>query len=136
MKLNPSNAESGAARNGARAFTLIEVILATAILFMCMFAILGLMASGLHAASLLKKDGPTAGMVAAEMTMSNKLEVGFDSGAFGDIYPDYSWQREIELFSTNGLFQVDITVFHNGDAASALSMLLYRPDSAKPMGHH
>jgi hypothetical protein len=120
-------------RPGRRAFTLIEVILATAILFMCMFAILGVLASGIHAASLLKKSGPTAGMVAAQMTMSNKLEAGFDSGNFGDLYRDYSWRREVSLYSTNGLFQVDIEVFHNGDAISSLTMLLYRPDSGSPL---
>lgn len=121
-------------RSGSwRAFTLIEVILATAILFMCMFAILGVLASGIHAASILKKSGPTAGMVAAEMTMSNKLEEGFDSGTFGDIYPNYSWQRQIAVYATNGLFQVDISVFHDGDAVSSLSMLLYRPDSGNPL---
>jgi hypothetical protein len=135
MKLNPTGARWHPKGGAARAFTLIEVILATAILFMCMFSILGLLASGIHAASILKQNGPTPGMIAAEMTMSNKLEAGFDSGAFEgiDAYRDYTWQRQIQLFSTNGLFQVDIVVFHNGEAASTLSMLLYRPDSGNPM---
>jgi hypothetical protein len=118
-------------RRGRAAFTLIEVILATAILFMCMFAILGVLSAGVHGAGIIKRNEnrPTAGMVAATMTMSNKLEAGYDSGTFGDFYPDYSWQRQIQLYSTNGLYQIDISVFHNGDAISSLSMLLYRPDS-------
>jgi hypothetical protein len=131
MKSNPTGAGCDPKGGAARAFTLIEVVLATAILFACMFAILGLMASGIHAASILKQSGPTPGMIAAEMTMSNKLEEGFDSGTFQgiDAYREYSWQRQVQLYSTNGLFKVDITVFRNGEAANSLSMLLYRPDS-------
>jgi len=134
MKFKPTGSQCDAEADAARAFTLIEVILATSILFMAMFSILGLMASGIHAASLLKQNGPTPGMVAAQMTMSNKLEVGFDSGIFEgiDAYRDYTWQRDVEIYSTNGLFQVNIAVIHNGESFSTLSMLLYRPDSARP----
>ena len=133
MKLKTARAGPASSNESGRAFTLIEVVLATFILFTCMFAILGVLASGLHGATLLKKSGPTAGTVAAEMTLSNKLEAGFDSGTFGEIYPEYSWQRQIALYSTNGLFQVDIAVFHNGDQISSLSMLLYRPESGNPL---
>ena len=133
MKLTATRTRPGSKGEIGRAFTLIEVVLATAILFACMFAILGVLASGLHGATLLKKSGPTAGTVAAEMTLSNKLEAGFDSGTFGDLYPEYSWQRQISLYSTNGLFQVDIAVFHNGDQISSLSTLFYRPESGNPM---
>ena len=106
-------------------------MIAVAIFFMSMFAILGVLSSGLHAASLLRKNGPTAGMAVAELTLTNKLEEGYETGKFGEIYPDYSWELQKREVATNGLFQVDVTVLHGGDLYSSMSILLYRPDSAK-----
>jgi Tfp pilus assembly protein PilV len=111
------------------AFTLIEVMIAVAIFFMAMFALLALLNSGIHAASVLRRNAPTAGMAVAELTQTNKLEAGFKSGDFGEIYPDYSWQESIFPVLTNGLFQVDVTVLRQGALYSSMSILLYRPDS-------
>ena len=114
------------------AFTLIEVMIAITIFFMAMFAILGVLASGVRAATLLRNDGPTAGMVASQLSVTNKLEEGSQSGTFEDIgvYKDYRWQAELREVATNGLFQVDIGVFDGrGNQVSTLSALLYRPDS-------
>jgi Tfp pilus assembly protein PilV len=113
------------------AFTLIEVMIAVAIFFMGMFAILGVLSSGLHAASILRRNGPTAGMAVAELTQTNKLEEGTESGNFGELYPDYTYTLEKREVATNGLFQVDVTVLHGNDPYSSMSILLYRPQSDK-----
>ena len=115
------------------AFTLIEVMIAITIFFMAMFAILGVFSSNLHAAMLLRKSGPTAGMAAAEMSLTNKLEEGDETGNFGDAYTGYQWRAHCEEVATNGLFRVDFQVVGpEGNVDSALSVLYYRPDSHNP----
>jgi len=116
----------------ARAFTLIEVMVAVTIFFMAMFAILGVLSSGVHAASLLRKSGPTAGMAANPFFITNKIVEGSDSGDFSDIagYGGYRWVSEAREVATNGLFQMDFQVIDpNGNPSSILSVLLYKPDS-------
>jgi Tfp pilus assembly protein PilV len=119
-------------RREKSAFTLIEVMISIAIFFMAMFTILGLLSAGLHAASILRTSGPTAGMVAAQLSLTNKMEEGSDSGNFGEIYQGYRWVAQTREVASNGLFQVDITVYDTGgNPQSSLSALFYRPDSPK-----
>jgi type II secretory pathway pseudopilin PulG len=113
------------------AFTLIEVMIAVAIFFTAMFAILGVMSAGLNAASILQRNGPTVTMAVAELTQTNKLEDGYESGNFGAVYPDFSYQLAKHEIATNGLFQVDVTVMHQSILYGSMSIILYRPDSAK-----
>ena len=112
------------------AFTLLEVMIAIAIFFMAMFTILALVSQTLRSAHSLSQNAPTPGMVAAELSQTNKLEEGFDSGDFGDLYPDYTWETETMIWVTNGMFQVDCTVYHGRNVDSAMSVLLYKPESA------
>ena len=115
----------------------MEVMIAVAIFFMAMFTILGVLSSSLHAASILRNSGPTAGMVAAQLSLTNKLEEGSDSGNFSDIpvYEGYRWVSQTTEAATNGLFQVEIAVINpNGKPDSVLTVLFYRPDSQKPPG--
>jgi len=113
------------------AFTLLEVMIAAAIFFMAMFALLGVLSNGLHAASILQKNAPTAGMAVAQLTLTNKLEEVTLAGNFGELYPDYRYELYPRQIMTNGLFQVDTIVFHQGKVYSTMSILLYLPDSAK-----
>jgi len=110
------------------AFTLIEVMIAIAIFFMCMFAILGIFGAGLHSALLLRRDGPTPGMIASELSLSNELDEGTLSGDFGDMYPNYRWTTDVSEAATNGLYRLDISVIApQGTVDSTMSILLYRP---------
>lgn len=114
----------------ARAFTLIEVMVAIAIFFMAMFAILGVLSSGVHAATILRTSGPTAGMVAGQYYATNEIDEGSDSGDFSDIagYGGYVWQAVKQEVDTNGLYKVDIAVTDpHGNQSSLLSVLLYKP---------
>jgi type II secretory pathway pseudopilin PulG len=131
MKLRFSNSDSGTRL--ARAFTLLEVMIASGILFLCLFAILQLLSTSLRGARILQRNTVDAGMLAAELSLTNKLTEGSDSGDFGKIYPDYRWAREIAEASTNGLFQVDFTVYRRGvpTPESHLSILLFKPESTK-----
>jgi type II secretory pathway pseudopilin PulG len=115
-----------------RAFTLIEVMVATTIFFMAMFAILGVLSSGIHAASLLRSSGPTAGMIAAQYYTTNSIDEGRDNGDFSDVagYEKYRWESAVTEVTTNGLYQLEIGVFDpNGNLSSHLCLLLYKPQS-------
>jgi ABC-type multidrug transport system permease subunit len=116
-------------RTSLRAFTLIEVMLAITIFFMAMFAILGVLSSGVHAATILRTSGPTAGMVAGQYFVTNQMEEGSDAGDFSDIagYGGYVWQADKVEVDTNGLYKVHIEVYNSSHVAiSILDVLLYK----------
>ena len=130
------NREPGA--RGRHAFTLLEVMIAVFIFFTSIFAILELVSRNVTAARSLTQNVPTVGMLAAELTLTNKLEEGVAHGDFGSMYPGYSWSREIILAGTNGLFQVDFVVMrpagYGKEQDSTMSIFLYRPESAMGVG--
>ena len=75
--------------HSTRAFSLVEVMIALAIFFMAVFAILALMSTVLKNARLLQsKKGVDAGLVAAQLCLTNKLTEEVESGDFGDMYQD------------------------------------------------
>ncbi len=109
-------------------------MIAGAILFMCLFAILALLANTLRNARVLQNQKVDAGMVAAQLSLTNRIYEGSDSGDFGELYQDYTWKSETTAVGTNGLFQVDFTVEHSpgGEKDSQMSILLFRPESVQP----
>ena len=114
------------------AFSLIEVMIALGIFFMAVFTILGLISSLLRNARLIQQmKNVDAGMVAAQLSLTNKLKEEVTSGDFGEIYPGYSWTTDTYEVSSNGLFQVDIVVQRDlgGTVESKMSILRYAPDS-------
>ena len=133
----PRRKASAGRRGGLSAFTLLEVIVACAIFFMVAFAVLAVVTQGLVAARSLQHREPDAGLLAAVMTLTNKIEEGSESGSFEDLYPGlypgYNWTREAYEIASNGLFQVDFTVFQTGGKKGALetkmSILMFRPGS-------
>ena len=136
MSFTPIRRSSARCR-GRRAFTLIEVMIAGGILFMCLFVILALLSNTLNNARNLQHQRVDAGMLAAQLSLTNRLNEGSESGDFsdfGDMYPDYRWERKITEVDTNGLFEVDFTVERrSGDhpVTSHMSILLFRPDSPR-----
>lgn len=101
-------------------FTLLEVMIACAIFFLCAFAILGVVTQGLAGARALQTKEPDAGLLAAALLTTNRLhlEEGVESGDFEDlypgVYPGYSWTREsVEKYS-NGLWEVTFTIVKGG----------------------
>lgn len=120
---------------GHRAFTLIEVTIAAGILFICLFAVLELLSSCLRNARALQHSTLDCGMLAAEASINQKLIEGSDNGDFGDLYPGYHWRSETNFAGTNGLYEVDFTIYRPGDEGGGerrMSILMFRPDS--PVG--
>jgi len=122
----------GCQRRSMAAFTLLEVMVAMAIFFMAIFAILSLVAQNLKTARGLSMGEVDLSMVVAEIGLTNKLEEGVITGDFGDIAPGATWVADISLYGTNGLYQADITIDwpQNGLVQERQSSIwLYRPDS-------
>lgn len=119
-------------RLAARAFTLIEVMVALLIFFMAVFTILGLISNTLRNARALQRKNVDSGMVAAQLSLTNRLSEQLEEGDFGDAYPDHKWTSDTYEVGTNGLFQVDILVQRQGGnnpIESKMSILLFRPES-------
>ena len=66
---------------------------------------------------------------------TNKLDEGGESGDFGNLYQDYSWETDTYEAQTNGLWQVDIVVRRRGLAqpVDSMSIFLYSPESKSRM---
>jgi hypothetical protein len=122
-------------RDGSNtAFTLIEVMVATAVLVISLASILLLVSTGIRTARILDRVHVDASSVAGELSLTNRLEEGVESGDFGDAHPGYGWTRTITEAGTNGLFRVDFVVSGGGEAESRLSVLLFRPGSVSRRG--
>lgn len=112
------------------AFSLIEVMIAIAIFFMCSFVILALVSSGLRTARMLRTTRPNAGMLAALESLTNRVDAeGSDQGDFGHMYPDYAWESQWYETGTNGLLQFDYIIKKRGQGVpdSTMSILIYSP---------
>ena len=125
-------------KSGARkkAFSLLEVMIASALFFMAVFAILGLVSSSLNNLRRLQRPLVDASVLASELSLTNKLTEGKDFGNLADLlgkdYNGYRWTSVIQEVQTNKLFQVDFVVQNaNGDRSvvSQISLLLFRPQS-------
>jgi Tfp pilus assembly protein PilV len=116
-----------------RGFSLLEVMIACGIFFTAVFTILSLVSGSLRNARKLRRIEVDAGMVAAQILIrTNRFSEGTESGDFGDVYRDYSWEYECTQVETNGLLQFDISVFkrHNRQPLDSMSIYLFSPDSA------
>jgi Tfp pilus assembly protein PilV len=138
MKLNfpirPQPADRAAARC-ERAFSLIEVMIAAAIFFLAVFAILGLVSQTLGNARRLQRPQVDASPVLAQYASTNKLVEGTYSGnlseMLGDAYRNYNWTAEVTEVASNKLFSVECAVqaVDSREVISDLTTVLYRPKS-------
>ena len=119
-------------------FSLIEVTIAMAIFFVCIFALLSLTTLSLNTARRLEFVEPDIGWVASELSLTNVVEEGFETGDFGDHYPGWGWTRDVYIYppleedfgtgqsGEQGLYQVDITLNGPGGSSQKHSVLMYR----------
>ena len=123
---------------GGKGFTLLEVMIAMAVFFIVVFAVLGMVVQSLGAARALQRPQPDFSILASALTLSNALEEGVESGDFGDLtdeFKDYYWQREIVEVGSNGLFQIDFAIFQKNsrgkEVREDMSILMYKPGSKR-----
>ena len=129
----------GFGRRIIRAFSLVEVMVALAIFFMAVFAILGLLSQLLkNSRAFQRKKGADAGMVHAYWSsITNRVTEGLERGEFSDLaefqdqYRDYSWEKDTMFYATNGLWQVDYRVINkrSGRVESSVSTFFYDPNT-------
>jgi hypothetical protein len=100
------------------------------------FAMLALVSQSLDNARRLQRPTIDAGLVAAQLSLTNSLVEGTTSGdlgtLLGDAYSGYTYTQEIIEAQSNKLFQVNIAIQHSGDekpVVSQTSVLFYRPQS-------
>jgi len=119
-----------------RAFTLLEVMIAIAILCMGTFAVLDLISSSLANARRLQRPLVDGSAVIAIDVATNKLIEGIYEGNMGDLlgknYNNFKWTKEIREVQSNKLFQVDVIIQNTAgsrDTVARTTTLLYKPDS-------
>lgn len=130
-----SGLEHGVAdpRSGRQGFTLMEVMLACGILFMCLFGILALVSNSLRNARALQQhkavDAATfASMLYVAVVNTNSATAGEIPNNFSDILPGYKCIAYLTPVATNGLCQVDFEVERNNKLEVQSHFLVFKPD--------
>ena len=122
-------ARKGGARSPA-AFTLLEVLIAMALFFMAVFAILDCTMQGLRAARSLDRNAPDVGLVVWQLMVTNRLDMDTASGDFDKPYEGFRWEWERQEEGTNGLFGFNVFIHGDMDGRpyeSRTRLLLWRP---------
>ncbi len=121
-----------------RAFSLMEVMIAIAVFFMAIFAILELTSRNLKMARALQQPLADPGAVAALVALTNQLEdASSESGDLGPDHPEIQYTWTATEVSSNGLFQVDIVVsqpLSGKMVQTPLTVLMFRPQGAPQAG--
>jgi hypothetical protein len=131
-------------QNRTTAFSLLEVMIAIAIFFGCVFAILALVSRSLAGARSLEPISMDARSAIAMLSLTNRLEEGplppEIIAAFEAENPNCTIMGDIIEERTNGLFRVNFVVggASKGSTKGAVTMeasiLLFRPQSQPRSG--
>jgi general secretion pathway protein I len=123
-------------------FTLLEVMVALAVIAIAFTALLGLHAHDLRVAA--REEEYTQALLLARSMISGSItdatviglpDVGLAEGDFEDRYPGqytgFRWQRTVSDTPFDGTRQVSIKVVPNGDQAAAAELTVFvRQDQA------
>ena len=128
------------AQRRARAFSLLEVMIAIAIFFVAAFAILGLISSSLDNVRRLQRPTVDASPVLATWIATNSWTEGHYHGSLGDEsllgreYRDFNWDLDIIEIASNHLYLADCvitTVNGKREVVSHMATTGYKPNSPK-----
>ncbi len=125
-------------KHRCRAFSLMEVMIAIAVFFMAIFAILELTSRNLKMARALQQPLADPGAVAALIALTNQLEdATSESGDLGPDHPEIQYTWTATEVASNGLFKVDIVVnqpLGGKIVQTPLTLLMFRPQGAPQAG--
>ena len=117
-------------------FTLLEVMFAVVAFCTATFAILALVSQSIDMARRLQRPMVDSGLVASQLSLTNKLIEGTESGDLGELlgdeYKGYTYDYAVDEAQTNKLFQMVIALQsnqHGKPVVSKMTVLFYRPDS-------
>jgi hypothetical protein len=120
------------ARSG---FTLLEVMIAVGILFMCLFAVLALTSNSLATARKIQQHrdldaGSFVGYFYVQLANTNRIDEGDANIDLGDSFPGYKTALNCSLAGTNGLWDIEYRVADPAKRAEVHGhFLLYNPNS-------
>ena len=126
-------------KNRQRAFTLLEVMIAVMILFMCLFAVLALLSNSLASARKLQQHraldmGSVAGQIYAQLINTNQVNEGPIDIDLKDTFPDFKCDTPLlTQVGSNGLCTVDFDVRRNGRVELQSQFLIYLPNLKQGM---
>ncbi len=133
MRCHP--AQSASPGQSSEAFTLIEVAVASAIMALALFGFISVCSTALKSAKSLNRVEVDASSLAAELSISNRLEEMSDHGDFGKLYPGYQWSRTVYEVGTNGLFRADFVIVGGPKGSERrMSVLLFPKQYVKGAG--
>ena len=118
-------------------FTLLEVMIAVGVLFMCLFAVLALTTNSLRSARKIQQRrdldaGSFVGYFYVQLVNTNRIDEGPADIDLGDAFPGYKTALDCELAGTNGLWDIEYRVAEPTKQAEVHGhFLLYNPNSQK-----
>jgi len=124
----------------ARAFTLLEVMIAVGILFMCLFAVLALTSNSLASARKLQlhknMDAATfESMVYVQYFNTNQMDQdGEDDIDLGDDFPGVKCHVDWTEVKTNGLRDMRVVVTDSQRGQIESHFFLYKPEDHRGGG--
>ncbi|HLX69824.1 MAG TPA: prepilin-type N-terminal cleavage/methylation domain-containing protein [Verrucomicrobiae bacterium] len=134
MKLFAKNQKlSAQAFSSRRGFTLMEVMIACGILFMCLFGILALVSNSLRNARALQQHksvdaGTVASMIYVALANTNSVTEGEIPVDLSDTLPGYKCFSTLTQIGSNGLCQVDFEVQRNNTLEVQSHFLIFLPN--------
>src|SRR5438045_2717477 len=114
-------------------FTLLEVMIAVGVLFMCLFAVLALLSNSLTSARKLqqRRDIDTssiAGMIYVQLINTNTVNEGPVEINLDEMFPGSRCRADVTEVGSNGLCQVDFDVERNQKVEAKLNFLIFLPN--------
>lgn len=118
---------------GCRGFTLMEVLIATGILFTCLFAVLALTSNSLVTARKLQQhkavDTSTiSSLIYVMLSNTNRLDEGEIPVDLEDVLPGYKCEAWLSAKGTNGLGEIDYLVTRDGQLELTNIFFMYLPN--------
>jgi hypothetical protein len=93
---------------------------------LALFGFISVCSTALKSAKSLNRVEVDASSLAAELSISNRLEEMSDNGDFGKLYPGYQWSRTVYEVGTNGLFRADFVIIGGPKGSERrMSVLLF-----------
>lgn len=100
-------------RTTGSGFTLLEVVVAMAILALALVSVMQVVSQGINHTSAARSRAlamELAEQKLAELQMNKQLAVGEDGGEFGEPYQRYRWQSQVSETEVDGLWRLKVTV--------------------------